>query len=79
MCGISGVYAPGRDPIDPEVVRRINGALRHRGPDDEGYYADPQGQVILGHRRLSVIDLATGHQPIFNESGTELYAGETEC
>jgi asparagine synthase (glutamine-hydrolysing) len=64
------VYAPGRDPIDPEVVRRINGALRHRGPDDEGYYADPQGQVILGHRRLSVIDLATGHQPIFNESGT---------
>jgi len=51
-------------------VRRINGALRHRGPDDEGYYADPQGQVILGHRRLSVIDLATGHQPIFNESGT---------
>ena len=70
MCGISGVYAPGRDPIDPELVRRINGALRHRGPDDEGYYADPQGQVVLGHRRLSVIDLATGHQPIFNESGT---------
>jgi asparagine synthase (glutamine-hydrolysing) len=64
------VYAPGHDPIDPEVVRRINGALRHRGPDDEGYYSDPQGQVILGHRRLSVIDLATGHQPIFNESGT---------
>jgi len=70
MCGISGVYAPGRAPIDPEVVRRINRALRHRGPDDEGYHSDPQAQVILGHRRLSVIDLATGHQPIFNESGT---------
>jgi asparagine synthase (glutamine-hydrolysing) len=64
------VYASGRDPIDPELVRRMNRALRHRGPDDEGYYADPQGHAVLGHRRLSVIDLATGHQPIFNESGT---------
>jgi asparagine synthase (glutamine-hydrolysing) len=64
------VYAPGRDPIDPELVRRMNRALQHRGPDDEGYYADPQGRAVLGHRRLSVIDLATGHQPIFNQSGT---------
>ncbi len=47
MCGISGVYAPGRAPIDPEVVRRINRALRHRGPDDEGYHSDPQRQVVL--------------------------------
>ena len=70
MCGISGVYAPNNGPIDPDIVRRMNDALRHRGPDDEGYYADPQGHIMLGHRRLSVIDLATGRQPIFNESGT---------
>jgi asparagine synthase (glutamine-hydrolysing) len=42
--------------------------LRHRGPDDEGYYVD--GPVALGHRRLTIIDLATGHQPIANEAGT---------
>ncbi len=70
MCGISGFYAPGSGPIDPDIVRRMNDALRHRGPDDEGYYADPHGHIMLGHRRLSVIDLATGRQPIFNESGT---------
>jgi asparagine synthase (glutamine-hydrolysing) len=70
MCGISGVYMRSEGAIDPDLVRRMNGALRHRGPDDEGYYADPGGRAMLGHRRLSVIDLATGRQPIFNESGT---------
>src|SRR5437764_8224012 len=70
MCGISGAYATGRELIDPELVQRMSRALRHRGPDDEGYYVDPRGHVVLGHRRLSVIDLATGHQPIFNESRT---------
>ena len=70
MCGISGAYLPGNDPVDPGIVQRMNDALRHRGPDDEGYFTGPRGNVMLGHRRLSVIDLATGHQPIFNESGT---------
>lgn len=70
MCGISGVCLPNNVRGDPEIVRRMNNALRHRGPDDEGYYIGPQGHVMLGHRRLSVIDLAMGHQPIFNESGT---------
>jgi len=70
MCGISGACARDGSSIDPEVVRRMNAALRHRGPDDEGYYADSAGRVVLGHRRLSVIDLATGHQPIFSQSGT---------
>lgn len=69
MCGISGGYASGRETIDPELLRQMTRALRHRGPDDEGYYVHPQGRVGLGHRRLSVIDLATGHQPIFSESG----------
>jgi len=70
MCGISGVYVANNGPIDPDIVRRMNDSLRHRGPDDEGYYANPQGHVMLGHRRLSVIDLSTGRQPIFNECGT---------
>jgi len=70
MCGISGAYAWSDRPIDPAVVRSMNDALRHRGPDDEGYYDDSRGRITLGHRRLSVIDLATGHQPIFNETGT---------
>src|SRR5439155_237672 len=46
----------------------MTATLRHRGPDDEGYYVD--GQVALGHRRLQIIDLTTGHQPIANETGT---------
>src|SRR5205809_1137217 len=53
---------------DPAIVRRMTATLRHRGPDDEGYYVD--GQVALGHRRLQIIDLTTGHQPIANETGT---------
>jgi len=69
MCGISGVYSPRGGRADASVARLMNDALRHRGPDDEGYFADPGGRVVLGHRRLSVIDLATGHQPIFDQSG----------
>jgi asparagine synthase (glutamine-hydrolysing) len=50
------------------IARRMAATLRHRGPDDEGYYAE--GPVALGHRRLQIIDLATGHQPVANETGT---------
>lgn len=70
MCGISGACLTGNGQVDAGIVRRMNDALRHRGPDDEGYFAGPRGNVMLGHRRLSVIDLATGRQPIFSESGT---------
>jgi asparagine synthase (glutamine-hydrolysing) len=45
-------------------------ALVHRGPDDEGFYVDPQGRATLGMRRLAIIDLAGGHQPILNEDGS---------
>lgn len=48
----------------------MNAAQVHRGPDDEGIYEDPQGRIALGARRLSIIDLAGGHQPISNEDGT---------
>src|SRR5919199_3074811 len=64
MCGIAG-WA-GRVPAGSEVVRRMCEALRHRGPDDEGYLVEP-GRVGLGFRRLSIIDLVGGNQPLFDE------------
>lgn len=69
MCGIAGVYHFGIDrTVEEASVRAMCGALRHRGPDDEGVYITPR--VGLGMRRLSVIDLATGHQPLCNEDRT---------
>jgi asparagine synthase (glutamine-hydrolysing) len=69
MCGICGVVAFDRDrTVEPRIVKAMADSIRHRGPDDEGLYAG--GQAVLGHRRLSIIDLATGHQPIANEDET---------
>ena len=67
MCGIAGYYWPQR-PADPALVRVMCDLVRHRGPDDEGYHVD--GGCALGMRRLSIIDLSTGHQPIANEDRT---------
>src|SRR5206468_8483763 len=50
------------------LIARMTAALTHRGPDDCGYHAD--GNVLLGHRRLSVIDLKTGQQPMYNQDRT---------
>ncbi|MFI5402194.1 MAG: asparagine synthase (glutamine-hydrolyzing) [Planctomycetota bacterium] len=68
MCGIYGVLAlkPGARP-DPALLSRMGAVTRHRGPDDDGVYADQH--VLLGMRRLSIIDLSGGHQPIGNEDG----------
>ncbi len=69
MCGISGIVQFSRDgQVDTGILRRMCAAMLHRGPDDEGIYTD--GRVGLGMRRLSIVDLATGHQPISNEDGT---------
>jgi asparagine synthase (glutamine-hydrolysing) len=69
MCGIAGVLKfGGKGQVKDSVLRRMCAAMVHRGPDDEGIYT--QGVVGLGMRRLSIIDLATGHQPIGNEDGT---------
>ncbi|MBN2199437.1 MAG: asparagine synthase (glutamine-hydrolyzing) [Candidatus Aminicenantes bacterium] len=71
MCGICGIVSVGRDPLPPgsrETVKAMCDAIVHRGPDDEGYYND--GRVALGMRRLSIIDLETGRQPISNEDGS---------
>lgn len=69
MCGICGIiYAdPERKP-DPSVLKSMCDTLVYRGPDDEGTYA--AFQAGLGMRRLSIIDLNTGHQPLSNEDGT---------
>src|SRR6266576_3746146 len=69
MCGIAGVVQfSGDTRVDPETLRRMCRAIVHRGPDDDGIYV--QGGVGIGMRRLSIIDLNTGHQPISNEDGT---------
>jgi len=65
MCGIFGVVAPN---VDRSFLEKATSALAHRGPDDAGYYLD--SHVGLGHRRLSIIDLSGGHQPIYNEDRT---------
>lgn len=69
MCGICGVYNFGSGkPVKPELVEDMTATLYHRGPDEEGFYV--KDGVGLGMRRLSIIDLATGQQPISNENGT---------
>jgi asparagine synthase (glutamine-hydrolysing) len=69
MCGICGYYVfHGPASADPRVLKSMTDTLRHRGPDDEGMFV--QSKVALGMRRLSIIDVAQGHQPICNEDGT---------
>src|SRR3989442_1190637 len=65
MCGIVGIVGSSSHPVDDAVVRSMNDALWHRGPDDEGYLV--RDQVGFGMRRLSIIDVAGGRQPIHNE------------
>lgn len=78
MCGIAGkvVVSPSAAAVDADIVRRMTDLIVHRGPDDDGIYIDRQ--AVLGHRRLSIIDLSTGKQPISNEDGTVwiVYNGE---
>src|SRR6266576_6122109 len=73
MCGIAGIIY--RDPERPgaaveSLVRRMCAAIKHRGPDDEGLYV--RRGVGLGMRRLSIIDLSGGRQPIFNEDAAKV-------
>src|SRR6266576_1473844 len=69
MCGICGKLMFDREErVSPGLVRSMADAIQHRGPDDDGYHFS--GPVGLGFRRLSIIDLSTGHQPISNEDGS---------
>ena len=66
MCGIVGLFdSRGRRPIDRALLADMNDSLRHRGPDGDGLFVD--AGIGLGHRRLSIIDLAGGAQTLFNE------------
>jgi len=69
MCGICGIFESDLSrPVLPETVERMNSSIAHRGPDDAGYHFEVG--LGLGHRRLSIIDLSTGQQPMTNEDGT---------
>jgi len=71
MCGIAGiVYRQRERPVSESLLRRMCAAVAHRGPDDEGLYL--QGAVGLGMRRLSIIDLSGGRQPILNEDSSKV-------
>src|SRR5262245_10792486 len=69
MCGICGIYEPNRETeIECAVLKRMSDTLHHRGPDDEGFYSAPG--VGLAFRRLAIIDLKGGHQPLSSEDVT---------
>ncbi|HEV8119980.1 MAG TPA: asparagine synthetase B, partial [Candidatus Polarisedimenticolia bacterium] len=68
MCGIAGIVNLGGGPVAPGDLQRMCDVMRHRGPDDEGLYLG--ADAGLGMRRLSIIDLETGKQPIHNEDRT---------
>lgn len=77
MCGIAGYFGRSADPVDPATIRRMTDQLVHRGPDDYGIWVE--GNVGLGHRRLSIRDLSVaGRQPMLDPSGRVVvsYNGE---
>src|SRR5260370_13472577 len=77
MCGIAGMVQTNSDrSVNEAVIHQMCEAIVHRGPDDEGIFV--KAGVGLGMRRLSIIDLAGGHQPVFNEDKTIwiVYNGE---
>jgi len=66
MCGIVGIFNLNGEPVSPVLLRSMTDAIKHRGPDSEGFYVD--SFVGLGHRRLSILDLSrSGHQPMVTE------------
>src|SRR5580658_4757875 len=68
MCGIAGIVSIEGKPVLEQELREMCAAIAHRGPDDDGFYCD--GEVGLGMRRLSIIDLHSGRQPVRNEDGS---------
>src|SRR6476660_1921748 len=68
MCGIVGIVRNDGKPVDEELLARMNQAIRHRGPDEDGFYVN--GSVGMAMRRLAIIDLKSGQQPIHNRDRT---------
>lgn len=69
MCGIYGFWDRARRPLEPDALAAMGERLRHRGPDDAGVWAPPGRGVAIGNRRLSIIDIAGGHQPFVSDDG----------
>src|SRR5215510_8330850 len=67
MCGIAGLWNVDGRPVDVDLLRAMTSAVSHRGPDGDGFHVD--GGVGLGHRRLAIIDLVTGDQPMRSADG----------
>jgi asparagine synthase (glutamine-hydrolysing) len=67
MCGIASIVRLDESPVDPQDLARMCSAIAHRGPDGAGYALLDNGRVGLGHVRLSIVDLAGGGQPLYNE------------
>ena len=74
MCGLAGILHFTEEPIEPRVLAHMAAALDHRGPDEEGWLV--QGRVGFYHKRLSIIDLASGHQPMSSDGLTIVFNGE---
>ena len=70
MCGIAG-FVTVQPSDSPSIIERMTDTIRHRGPDDSGYYSD--AWASLGFRRLAIIDVAGGHQPMPNEDGSQVH------
>jgi asparagine synthase (glutamine-hydrolysing) len=71
VCGINGVFARDRSPLDRGEVEAMRDTMSHRGPDDCGLWQRDEGDVVLGHRRLAIVDLSpAGHEPMTNEDGS---------
>jgi asparagine synthase (glutamine-hydrolysing) len=74
MCGIVGIINKDGTTVEPSVISAMTHVIRHRGPDDDGVFVD--GKVGFGFKRLSIIDLKTGHQPMTTGPYTIVFTGE---
>ena len=68
MCGLAGIFGNDEAGVDAGLLRRMTAALSHRGPDGDGFHTEPG--IGLGHRRLAIVDIAGGHQPMYNEDSS---------
>lgn len=76
MCGIVALYNKRQTPVRPETIEAMTSVILHRGPDDDGFHLEDH--IALGFRRLSIIDVAGGHQPLFNENKDMFIIGNGE-
>ena len=76
MCGITGIVLRDGEPVTEELIRNMTDSMTHRGPDDEGIHI--HGNVGLGMRRLSIMDVVGGSQPLFSKEGSIAMVGNGE-